>query len=247
MTSLLRPILLLVPAAMWLAGCSAAVPLMDPAEAERLRTRLTLAEEPDGVQTVLEVRTALTGEEAPDLHAMLADDHEHEGESEEQADEHADHEHEAEEQADEHTDHDHAHDDHEHVHEADESKEMDVVLVGLVGGVPNPFAESQPEFPFAKRQAMFFLADPEAVAELEEHGHQHAPGEECAFCLANAADASQLIAAVQFADENGKVLPVDVRELFDLKAKETVVVQGKAKVAPGGILTVDATGLYVRR
>jgi hypothetical protein len=124
---------------------------------------------------------------------------------------------------------------------------MDVVLVGVVGGVPNPFEQASPEFPFTKHQAMFFLADPEAVAELEEHGHQHAPGEECAFCLANAADASELIAAVQFVDERGKVLPIDARDLFDLKAKETVVVKGSAKVVPGGILTVNATGLYVRR
>jgi hypothetical protein len=121
------------------------------------------------------------------------------------------------------------------------------VMVGSVGGVPNPTDQSHPDFPFAKGKAVFFLADPEAVAEMEEHEHKHAPGEECAFCAAHAAESAHLIAVVQFADENGKPLNIDVRDLFDLKVKETVVVKGKAKVAPGGMLTVDATGLYVRR
>jgi hypothetical protein len=231
---------------------------MEAADLERHRSRLTLAEEPDGVQTVLEVRTALTGEAPPDVHGLLAHDHEHEGGAggagESEGAKHEDAGHEGDEDAQAHEgDHDHAGQEHgehehgEHEHGEHSDKELDVVLVGLVGGVPNPFAETQPDFPFAKRQAMFFVADPEAVAELEEHGHQHAPGEECAFCLANAADGVQLIAAVQLIDEKGKVLPVDARELFDLADKETVVVAGKAKLVAGDILTVQATGLYVRR
>jgi hypothetical protein len=123
--------------------------------------------------------------------------------------------------------------------------ELEVVLVGTVGGVANPSAQSYPEFPFAKNQALFFLADPEAAAEFEEHAHHHEPGEVCAFCAAHAPEA--LVAAVQFKGENGKPLPVDVRELFDLKDKDTVVVRGTARIAPGGMLTVDATGLYPRR
>jgi hypothetical protein len=121
------------------------------------------------------------------------------------------------------------------------------VLVGVVGGIPNPSPQSHPQFPFAPGEAMFFLADPEAVAELEEHGHQHAPGEECAFCAAHAADATALVTGVTFHDEAGKVVPIDVRELFDLKEKDVVVVQGKARVRPHGMISVDATGLYVRR
>ena len=52
---------------------------------------------------------------------------------------------------------------------------------------------------------------------------------------------------MQFADEKGKPLAVDARDLFELKEKETVVVKGKAKAAANGMITVDATGLYVRR
>jgi hypothetical protein len=191
--------------------------------------------------------------------------------------EHADHEGEDHEHAEDHAheeeDHDaHAHEDHDHdgdgvqdhtpeEHDAGEHRlsgagafegdpvhsEMDVVMVGSVGGVPNPTDQSHPDFPFAEGKAVFFLADPEAVAEMEEHEHKHAPGEECAFCEAHAAESAHLIAVVQFADENGKPLNIDARDLFDLKEKETVVVKGKAKIAPGGMLTVDATGLYVRR
>jgi L-lactate utilization protein LutC len=122
-----------------------------------------------------------------------------------------------------------------------------VVLVGSVGGVPNPSDQSTPDFPFAKGQAIFFLVDPEFAAEAEEHAHTHAEGEECAFCAAHAADSAHAIAVVQFADEKGKPLAVDARDLFDLKEKETVVVKGKAKAAANGMITVDATGLYVRR
>jgi hypothetical protein len=122
-----------------------------------------------------------------------------------------------------------------------------VVLVGVVGGVPNPSPQVYPEFPFNPTEAVFFLADPEAVAAVEESEHMHAPGEECAFCLAAAGDASTLIAAVRFLDEDGKPLAVDVRTLFDLKEKETVVIRGKATAKTGSLLMVDATGLYVRR
>lgn len=282
MHSLFRTMLpLVIPALVSLGGCNAK-PAADPELVAKYRKQLTLAEEPDGAETVLDVRSRLLGEEAPDVLAMLEEEHDHgdhehaaehahesdlehadhehadEATGGEEADhdhaaeehaegEHADHDHAAEEH--EHGDHDHSDDDHKgHDHAEHESESEEVVLVGLVGGVPNPFKQGTPDFPFTKGQAMFFLADPEAVAELEEHGHQHAPGEECAFCLANAADAAQLIAGVTFVDEKGKVLAVDARDLFDLKSKDAVVIKGTAKMVPGSeFLQVQATGLYVRR
>lgn len=236
---------------------------VDPAVVERYRSQLVMADEPDGARTVVEIRNAMYGvEESAEAH-----DHEHQGESgqtdsdatdtqvitkTDEHDEPVDPEH---LEGDEHGDNDHDHAVGEAGHEHDHGEvttgkepvidEMDVVLVGSVGGVPNPSEQSHPEFPFAANQAVFFLADPEAVAEMEEHEHEHAPGEECSFCAAHAGDSASLIAVVQFA-EQGKPIPVDVRQLFDLKEKETVVVKGKAKIA-GGILTVDADGLYVRR
>jgi hypothetical protein len=270
------------------AGCGQ--PPVDPAVVDAHRTRLELAEEPDGAQTVIEVREIMYGENSEDAAAEHADhDHEHADHDHEHADhEHAEDEHATAEESDhEHADHEHEHahddehaaDDHDHAghdhaahedhdhdgdgvqdhapedHVAETTKtkkdpvlsELDVILVGSVGGVANPSDQSHPEFPFAKGKAMFFLADPAAVAEMEEHEHKHAPGEECAFCAAHAGDSVNSLAVVQFIDENGKTIPVDVRELFQLKEKETVVVRGKAKVDPSGMLVVDADGLYIRR
>jgi hypothetical protein len=225
---------------------------MDPAELAQHRAELTLAEEPDDAQTVLDVRAVMFGEdpsdaahvhvegeegesteEAEHAHEAAADDHDAESTDGEGEDEHADHDDEA--------DHDHEHAE----TKTPKLTELEVVLVGVVGGVPNPSEQSHPDFPFVENQAMFFLADPEAVAEMEEHSHQHAPGEVCAFCAAHAPDT--LLAVVQFQGKNGKPLPVDARELFDLKEKETVVVRGTARLAPGGMMTVEATGLYARR
>ena len=171
---------------------------------------------------------------------------------------------------DEHADHDHEQSDHEehaeHEHVAEHGEEhaehdgqehevaivkatdpMDVVLVGQIGGLTNPWQETQPDFPFARNQAAFFLADPQAVTENAESGHSHADGEECAFCAAHAADRSTMLAMVRFLDEEGRVLRIGVRQLFDVEEQDTVVVRGTARVIEGGMMVVDATGLYVRR
>ena len=248
------------------SGCSK--PSLDPAVVAKHRTALLMEEEPDGAQTVLEVREVMFG--AP---ADTGVPHDHDGDgvadhapedhpAEEGSAEGADHDHDGDGKADhavedhdharEGDDHDHAghdHADHDHAHEtkAPLVEELDVVLVGSVGGVPNPSDQSTPDFPFAKGQAIFFLVDPEVAADAEAHAHTHAEGEECAFCAAHAADSAHAIAVVQFADEKGKPLAVDARDLFELKEKETVVVKGKAKAAANGMITVDATGLYVRR
>jgi hypothetical protein len=111
-------------------------------------------------------------DEPEDVHAdaesteleHAGEEHDHEGET---AEEHAAHKHE-----------------HDHVFPT-EAKE--VAMVGQVGGLANPWEETQPEFPFSTHYAVFFLADPQAVAEHAEEGHVHAPGEECAFCAAHAA------------------------------------------------------------
>jgi len=190
---------------------------MDSKTVAMHRTRLSLSEEPDGVQTVSDVRLTLLGESA-DAHDDGDGDH-------------GSHDH-----------HDHAPGEHSQATEP-----QGVTVVGHIGGLANPWTGVHPDYPFAKTQAVFFLADPQAVVENEESGHSHAPGEECAFCAAHAADKSDMLAMVQFVDEKGAVLPLDVRELFDVKEKDTVVVRGQARVTEGGILVVDAQGLYIRK
>ncbi len=223
-----------------LSGCSQSGSGADAALVAKYRPLLTMADEPDGAQLIPEVRAALLGESEQHTEEEHAEHEQHEGEDHE---EHAHDEHEGHD----HAGHDHA--GHEHAHEAvtKTTEAIEVVLVGKIGGLANPWQETQPDFPFATNQAAFFLSDPQAVVENEESGHSHAPGEECAFCEAHAADNSELLAMVRFVDEKGGVLRMDVRELFEVSANDTVVVRGSARVVAGGMMVVDATGLYVRR
>jgi hypothetical protein len=212
-----------------LTGCSTSAAGPSAEEVTAHRSRFLLDQEPEGeLQTVYEVRLALSGE----LEHEHAEDADHE---------HADQDYDA---------HDHAK--HEHAAAASavptsDTEPMDVLLVGHVGGLSNPWAETQPDFPFAKRQAVFFLADAGAVAEHEASGHVHAEGEACAFCAAHAADNTEMLAMVRFVDGDGKLVRVDAEELFDLRPHDTVVVWGSARVAAGGMMIIDADGLYVRR
>lgn len=247
-------LLMLFAACIIFLGCNQST--LDPAVVAQHKDKFTLAEEPGEVQTVFEVRELLLGhtEEGHD-HDHDAEEHageeahedeHHEGET---AEEHAAHSHEGE-TAEEHAAH--AHDDHAHDHDHDhehvfptESKE--VAMVGQVGGLANPWEETQPEFPFSTHFAVFFLADPQAVAEHAEAGHVHKPGEECAFCAAHAEENSQLFAMIRLVDDKGKVLSVDVREFLDVKENDTVVVKGSAQIVEGGMLVVKASGVYVRK
>jgi hypothetical protein len=249
MDSLLRAAFpFFVPAVLALAGCSGqpAATSVDPAEFAQYRGEFLLTEEPEDVQTVSEVRTALSGKAAPNVLALLEEEGgehaEHAGHDDHEGEEHADEEH-AEEEADEHPGEAAA----EEPPAGELPESMEVAIVGVIGGVPNPMEQTAAEFPFAKGQAMFFLADPEAVAELEEHGHQHAPGEVCVFCEAHAADARELIAVVSFTGNKEELIKIDSRELLDLKERDVVVVTGIAELDGNGVLSVNATGLYVRR
>lgn len=190
----------------------------------KLREAFLMEEEPDGIIQVTEARDILLG--ANDEEPLSQDEAESLDESEAPA-------------------------------ESDDSVEVaeisfpteakQVVLIGHVGGLTNPWEKTQPDYPFSKNKAKFFLADAGEVAENEATGHVHAPGEECAFCAAHAKENFEKIAVVQFLDENGKIAPVEISTLFDVKERDTVVIQGEARIIEGGILVVNATGLYVRR
>ena len=260
--------ILLVVAIVQISGCMNSVGGVSAEVLAKHQTRLVLSEEPEeSLQTVADVRNTLLGitEEPHDHDHADHDhdehaDHDHEGHDHD-AEEHAGHDHEghdhdAEEHADhdhdEHADHDHdhgehGHDDHEdHDHASLPTEPMEVVMVGTVGGLTNPWEEMQPDYPFASNQAMLFVCDSGTVAAKEASGHVHAPGEECAFCAAHAADTSDMIAMVRFLGEQGKVLPFEANQLCELKSMDTVVIKGTARVNKAGMLVVDAYGIYVR-
>ncbi|NOY43277.1 MAG: hypothetical protein GXP26_15770 [Planctomycetes bacterium] len=214
-----------------LAGCGKSGPTVDPELVAKYRSQLTLADEPDGANLVSEVRATLLGKTETEEEHTAEESHAEESEAEHK--EHAGH--------DDHAGHDHAHE------AAKATDAMDVVLTGQVGGLANPWLETQPDFPFAKNKAVFFLADSQTVVASKADGHNHASGEECSFCEAHAEDRSDMLAMVRFVDEKGKVLQMDVRELFDVKATDRVVVRGSARIVEGGMMVVDATGLHLRR
>jgi hypothetical protein len=110
----------------------------------------------------------------------------------------------------------------------------DVVVVGRVGGVSQPWS---------KGQAAFIISDPTAGGD---DGHV-CTDEGCPFCAKKKQAETDAIAVVQFVDEQGRILPLDARELFQLKSDQTIVVQGRATVDALGSLILSANGLYIRR
>lgn len=221
------------------------------------RSQFVMDDEPDEeVLSVAEVRDALLGisEESHD-HDHADQAHSEEGHDHD-ADEHAEHDHSDDDHGEDghdeaaehdHSDHDHADHDHsEQSHAELPTEPMEVVMVGTVGGLANPYSEMQPDYPFVESQAMLFVCDSGTVASLDDD-HGHAPGEECAFCARHAAETSHMIATVRFAKEEGKVVSVGAKHLFDIEPLDTVVVKGTAYVDKGGLLIVDAVGIYVRK
>jgi hypothetical protein len=110
----------------------------------------------------------------------------------------------------------------------------DVVVVGRVA-----FRDDEP---FVDGKAAFF------ITELLPEGHNHgsADHDDCPFCKWRTAQAP--VAAIQFLDETGELLPHDARGLFRLSKGEVVVVRGQAKLEQElDALTISATGVHVRQ
>lgn len=111
---------------------------------------------------------------------------------------------------------------------------QEVVLVGQIGGVPDPWTRGQ---------ASFVVVDPIALVETGPHGAKC----DCAFCKSHQkSDPSTGRATVQFVHD-GQVLGIDARKLFDVEQDQMVVVRGRAARDSGGNLIVAANGIYVRR
>ena len=77
-----------------------------------------------------------------------------------------------------------------------------------------------------------------------DHGHPGHDPSSCPFCKRRMEAAAK--AAVEFVDDNGKVLPYPVDELFELKQGDQVVVKGTAELDEGlDIMKITASGLHV--
>ncbi len=116
----------------------------------------------------------------------------------------------------------------------------EIVLVGQIGGVANPWSPGK---------AAFILADPITLSEFAASGSEHVcdePG--CKFCQRQKINQlKEGLAAVEFRAKDGRVVPIDARQLFSLSDNQMVVVRGQVEVNDLGCLVVAADGLYVRR
>jgi hypothetical protein len=112
----------------------------------------------------------------------------------------------------------------------------DIVLLGRIGGRANPWIEGR---------AAFMVID--AAMNVVASGEDSAAGQVCLddCCAELRADMTTLVKIV---DEQGKPLPIDTRELLDVKENDMVVVKGKVhRNDDDGSFTVAARSVYVRR
>lgn len=126
------------------------------------------------------------------------------------------------------------------------ARTREVVVVGRIGGMPNIWPDTHPDFPWYKGQASFFLVDCKMAEKFAAHARHHGK-QECAFCRQLAAKNANAIAVVNLMDENSEILRIDTRTLFDLKEGQTVIVRGQAKLLAGSLLVIDATGVHAKR
>jgi hypothetical protein len=106
-----------------------------------------------------------------------------------------------------------------------------VVVLGRLGGGAKPWIDGR---------AAFLLVD-ERIAAL---GADEECDENCPHCVEALAESSTM---VKFLGDDGKVLPVDARELLGLGDQQTVVIRGIARRDKGGNVTIAAEGIFVRR
>jgi hypothetical protein len=123
----------------------------------------------------------------------------------------------------------------------------EVVVVGQIGGMPNVWTNTHPDFPWYAGQSSFFLVDTKVAAQFATHAKKHGGNHSCTFCQSLAAKNAHAAAVVNLVDEKGEILRIDSRELLELKENQTVLVRGNAKLLGGRLLVIDATGIYVSR
>lgn len=109
-----------------------------------------------------------------------------------------------------------------------------VIVAGRIGG-------SGDLEPWSEGEATFL------ITELPSSDDPHAgPGhdpDDCPFCKRRAQQADNS-AIVRFVDDQGRTIPIDARQLFDLTAGQKVLVQGTAHIDELDSLVITAEGIY---
>jgi hypothetical protein len=126
-------------------------------------------------------------------------------------------------------------------------KAVEVVVQGQIGGMPNVWADTHPDFPWYDGQSSFFLVDHKIAAQFAAHAKQHGGKHDCAFCRSLASKNAHAAAVVNLVNEQGEILRIDSRELLGLKENQSVVIRGSARLLGGRLLVIDADGIHVPR
>lgn len=110
-----------------------------------------------------------------------------------------------------------------------------IILVGRVGGSANPWIDGR---------AAFTLLD--ASMSVVDEGKDSGEGELCTgdCCALERQSCTTLVKVV---DSQGKLVPVDSRELLGLKESDMVVVKGTAQKDKTGNFVMLASGVFIRR
>ena len=123
----------------------------------------------------------------------------------------------------------------------------EVTVTGQIGGMPNPWTETHPDFPWYRGQASFFLLDSKVASQFARHAKSHGGHANCSFCQQLAAKNAHAVAVVNFVDAQGKVLKTDARELLALRENQKVVIRGKAQLLGGSFVVITAEAIHARR
>lgn len=114
----------------------------------------------------------------------------------------------------------------------DVEDKQDVVVVGRIGGRPNPWIKGTAAFSIVDRSL-------KPCNEIE--------GDTCKtpwdYCCES--DLPKATVLVMFVDEEGKIVKQDARELLGVKELDTLTIVGKAKRDKAGNVTVLASKVFV--
>ncbi len=115
--------------------------------------------------------------------------------------------------------------------EDDADKEQDVTILARITAGDLP--------PWETGKAAFIVTD----ASGHEGEQDHDP-HTCPFCSRKIND---YLGKLQFHNNDGDVIAIDSRELFDVKEKQLVIIKGRASIDDEDILDVAADGIYIVR
>lgn len=120
-----------------------------------------------------------------------------------------------------------------------------VVLLGKVGvkGFDEWGEENEP---WGSDKATVFITDVAGV-DLDHQDDPNHDVDDCPFCKKEKKPIKEAVAMIQFADEEGKVIESDLRNLFEINEGDIVSVTGKPRINPLGFLVVDVDGIYIKQ